>query len=116
MKLIPFYDGTGPRTSANGALDSQGRESHNLPPPAMFSETCSLPTPGCGQCVGDVEQQKIKSLLKLKKGNKTKLTENPEQQELWRTSTLPNPKNRMYSSAKTRKINNFNGEKEGSRV
>ena len=110
-KLVPVYDGAGPRTSADGfsGTNSCGPVDDiplPLPPPAMFCEdSTKFVNFGCAECEGQAEHQRIKSLLKQKKGKggrSTKLTENPESgnQEVWTKSsysTLPNPRIRGYS-------------------
>ena len=66
------YDGTGPRTSADGFSGPNrtcDEETVPLPPPAMFSEEKSnkFVNFGCAECDGQSEHEKIKSLLKQKK-------------------------------------------------
>ena len=84
-----------------------------LPPPAMFSSSSSSSEHpaankfvnfGCAECEGQAEHERIKSLLKQKKGKggkSGKLTENPESEsQVWTKSsysTLPNPRSRGYS-------------------
>ena len=95
-----------------------------LPPPAMFSSASSSSDHqsnkfinfGCAECEGQAEHERIKSLLKQKKGKGSgggkhpKLTENPEpenstagsseQEVVWTKSsysTLPNPRSRGHS-------------------
>ena len=106
------YDGAGPRTSADGFSGSHPSGPLDdlplpLPPPAMFCEdNTKFVNFGCAECEGQAEHQRIKSLLKQKKGKggrSTKLTENRESgnQEVWTKSsysTLPNPRIRGYSA------------------
>ena len=89
-----------------------------LPPPALFSSSSSSSDHqcnkfinfGCAECEGQAEHERIKSLLKQKKGKGSakhpKLTENPENSEnseqevVWAKSsysTLPNPRSRGHS-------------------
>ena len=106
------YDGTGPRTSADGFSGPNrtcDEETAPLPPPAMFSEEKSnkFVNFGCAECEGQTEHEKIKSLLKQKKvkgGFKVahKAGEKPDgpSGEVWTRSaysTLPNPRQRGYS-------------------
>ena len=94
-----------------------------LPPPAMFSSSSSSSDHqsnkylnfGCAECEGQAEHERIKSLLKQKKGKGSgggggkhpKVTENPDpenpttgssdQEVVWTKSsysTLPNPRSR----------------------
>ena len=125
----------GPRTSADGFSSSTRRgcdespsmssvDNLPLPPPAMFSSSSSSSQDhqsnkflnfGCAECEGQAEHERIKSLLKQKKGKGSgrggkhpKVTENPEQPEnpsseqevVWTKSsysTLPNPRSRGHS-------------------
>ena len=124
----------GPRTSADGFSSNGGRvggcdespsmsvDNIPLPPPAMFSSASSSSDHqsnkfinfGCAECEGQAEHERIKSLLKQKKGKGSgggkhpKLTENPEnstagsseQEVVWTKSsysTLPNPRSRGHS-------------------
>ena len=105
------YDGTGPRTSADGfsGLRSCEEETVPLPPPAMFSEEKSnkFVNFGCAECDGQAEHEKIKSLLKQKKGKGGFKVAKPGLEkpdgsngEVWTRSaysTLPNPRHRGYS-------------------
>merc|ERR1712080_740686 len=131
MKMVAAYDGTGPRTSADGfscsasdrrreggcEVESPSMSLDNIPPPAMFSSSSSSSEHqsnkflnfGCAECEGQAEHERIKSLLKQKKGKggkHPKLTENPENPEnseqgvVWTKSsysTLPNPRSRGHS-------------------
>merc|ERR1712130_847547 len=130
MKMVAAYDGTGPRTSADGFscsasdrrrdagcdVESPSMSVDNIPPPAMFSSSSSSSEHqsnkflnfGCAECEGQAEHERIKSLLKQKKGKgkHPKLTENPENPEnyeqgvVWTKSsysTLPNPRSRGHS-------------------
>jgi len=104
MKMVPAYDGTGPRTSADGFSSSSRSgcdespsmsvDNIPLPPPAMFSSSSSSSDHqsnkylnfGCAECEGQAEHERIKSLLKQKKGKGSgggggkhpKVTENPD--------------------------------------
>ena len=127
---------SGPRTSADGFSSSSRRgcdESPSMsvdnippPPPAMFSSSSSSSDHqsnkflnfGCAECEGQAEHERIKSLLKQKKGKGSgggggkhpKVTENPDpenpttgssdQEVVWTKSsysTLPNPRSRGHS-------------------
>ena len=92
MRLVPFFDGVGPRTTANGSSEPypDSDEIPPLPPPVMFDNTNISKTTkeqsnkfvnfGCAECEGFTEQDGIKLLVKAKKCKpvKTTLTENPE--------------------------------------
>ena len=144
VRLVPFFDGVGPRTSANGSSESNpvSDEIPPVPPPAMFDNSKDTKEQsnkfvnfGCAECEGQAEHEMIKSLLKSKKGKgvKTTLTENPEElsfqssvskQEMWGDkrnieskttySTLPPARSRSFSNPKKSRQNAENTQ--GSQV
>ena len=112
----------GPRTSANGSSEPNPvSEIPPVPPPANDKKEQSKKFNfGCAECEGQAEHERIRSLLKSKKGKtvKTTLTENPEElsfenvtkKEVWgdtrafgaknNYSTLPNARSHSFSSSK----------------
>ena len=143
VRLVPFFDGVGPRTSANGSSEPHpvSDEIPPVPPPAMFDNTKDTKEQsnkfvnfGCAECEGQAEHEMIKSLLKTKKGKtvKTTLTENPEEvsfqnvgkQDIWgdtrnfgnknNYSTLPNARSHSFSNTKKTRQDTTNTQ--GSQV
>ena len=134
----------GPRTSADGFSCSSRRADSpsmsmdnvpNVPPPAMFSSSSDHQSNkfinfGCAECEGQAEHERIKSLLKQKKGKggkHPKLTENPDSSQgsmvdkevVWTKSsysTLPNPRSRGQSVGSLREKQSHHQEQPGSQV
>jgi len=97
VRLAPYFDGTGPRTSANGSMESQppvGPEMiEALPPPPMFCSVCENDTTNC--CTEEEPNSLFKE-GKTKKQMKKKGFIGSEHG----FSTLPNPRSHSFGSKK----------------